>query len=149
MVWAAISWRVKVSLVVVDGNLNANRYVNMLSKHFLPFRDERYPANCLFLQDNAPTHSAKFTCDFFIEKSITDLVWPPKSRDLNFIENAWRELTRRLYARGRQFDTTEDLHEALIYAWEKLDTGYIRKLIRSFPRRLVDRFNVRGRHTRY
>ena len=128
MVWAAISWRRKISLVVVDGNLNANRYVNMLSEHFLPFRDELYPAGCLFLQDSAPAHSAKFTSDFFMEESITDLGWAPKSPDLNVIENTWGELTRRLYARGRQFDTTQDLHEALLYEWEKLEIDYIRKL---------------------
>ena len=73
-----------------------------------------------------------------MKESITDLGWPPKSPDLNLIENAWGELTRRLYARGRQFNTTEDLYEALFYEWEKLDIDYIRKLIRSFPRRLVD-----------
>ena len=86
---------------------------------------------------------------FFMDESITDLGWPPKSSDLNVIENAWGEFTRRLHARGRQLDTTEDLREALLYEWEKLDIDYIRKLIRSFPRRLVECFNARGGHTRY
>ena len=47
MVLAGIIWRSKTSLVV-DGNLNANEYVNMLSVRSLPFRDEHHAGDSLF-----------------------------------------------------------------------------------------------------
>ena len=128
-----ISWRGKTPLVVVNGTLNADEYVQMLEENFIPFRDEFYPNGVTFQQDNAPAHSPKHTRDIFAEEGITDLPWPAKSPDKNWIENVWGELSRRLYDGGRQFDTVEDLHEALFYDWDKLDLVYIRKLTSSMP----------------
>ena len=34
---------------------------------------------------------------------------------MNVIENAWGMLSRNLYRSGRQFDTVDDLREALFY----------------------------------
>ena len=135
-VWGGISWRGKAPLVVVNGTLNADEYVHMLEEHFLPFCDEFYPNGVTFQQDNAPAHSAAHTRDFFAEESITDLPWLAKSPDMNCIQNAWGELSRRLYEGRRQFDTVEDLREALFYEWDKLCLVYIRKLISSMPDRI-------------
>ena len=136
MIWAGISWRGKTNLVVVEGILDAVAYTNMLSEHFLPFMDDHYPEECVLQQDNAPAHSAKHTGAYFMETEITDMGWPPKSPDLDCIENCRGELSRRLYDGGRQFDTAEDLLEALHYEWEELDIDYIRKLISSMPNRV-------------
>ncbi len=68
---------------------------------------------------------------------------------MNCIENDWGELSRRLYHAGRQFDTVEDLREALFYEWEKLDLGYIRKLIRLMPDRVEMLQRKRGGMTTY
>ena len=65
IVWAGISWKGKTDLVVANGTLDANEYVMMLQAHLLPFRDEYHPSGCVFQQDNAPAHTAKFTKDFF------------------------------------------------------------------------------------
>ena len=122
MVRGGISWRGKTLLVVVNGTLNADEYVTMLKEHFLPFRDEFYPNGITFQQDSALAHSACHTRDFFVTEGITDMPWPEKSPDTNCIENAWGELCRGLYRGGRQFDSVEDLHEALFYEWDKLTT---------------------------
>ena len=39
---------------------------------------------------------------------------------MNCIENAWGELRRCLYEGARQFETLEDLREALYYEWDKI-----------------------------
>ena len=65
MVCGGISWKRETPLVVVNGTLNAEEYVNMLQEFLLPFRDEFYPQGIVFQQDNAPAHTANFTHEFF------------------------------------------------------------------------------------
>ena len=93
--------------------MNAVAYKSMLEEFFFPFMNEYYPDVCVLQQDKASVHFVRHTRDFYMEMEVTDLGWPAKSPDLNCIENAWGELTRRLYNGRRQFDTVEDLPEAL------------------------------------
>ena len=141
--------RSKSKLVVVKGTLNAAEYVDMLSRALLPFIEDHHPEGCIFQQDNAPAHTAQHTRDFFMESGTTDMVWPPRSPDLNCIENAWGELVCALYRNGRQFDSEEDLCEALFYEWDNLQLSYIRKLITSMPNRAHECLVRKGRTTSY
>ena len=75
--------------------------------------------------------------------------WPAKSPDMNCIENMWGELVRRVYSQGRQFDTVDDLREALMYEWEKIDLPVVQNLIASMPRRVVELMVQRGGVTKY
>ncbi len=71
--------------------------------------------------------------------------WSPRSHDLNCIEKAWGELSRRLYDSGRLFDSVDDLREALFYEWDELELDYIRKLIFSMADRVEACRKNRGR----
>ena len=148
-VWAGISWKGKADLVVVNGTVNANDYVEMLEKNVLPFRDEYYPNRFIFQQDNALAHSAKLTREFFATEGILDMEWPPRSPDMNCTENAWGELSRRLYEAARQFETVEDLREVLYYEWDKIDLDYIKSLISSMPERVDELRRNSGPPTHY
>ena len=121
----------------------------MLQERLLPFTDDQYAGDFVFQQDNAPAHSAQHTNDFFLTEGIDVLPWPAISPDLNCIENCWGELSRKLYARNRQFDSTEHLMEALYYEWDNLDLTYIRTLIKSMPDRVRECRNERGGVTKY
>jgi len=56
MEWAAISWRYRTPLTVVDGNLTARRYVDkVLEPCVLPFL-QAHPDVNTFQQDNARPH---------------------------------------------------------------------------------------------
>ena len=111
MVWAGISWRAKTLLVFVDGNMYSIAYVSMLD----PFIEENYPTGLVFQQDGAPCHTSKFTREYFMEEEIVELAWVARSPDMNPIENIWGILARAVYREGRQFDTLDDLREALQY----------------------------------
>ena len=53
-VWGAISWYGKSQLHFIQGNINANRYMNeILGPVLLPFY-RQHPRHAHFLQDNAP-----------------------------------------------------------------------------------------------
>ena len=104
---------------------------------------ERFSARC------ASAHTAKLTKEYMEDMKMELMDLPAKSPDMNCIENAWGALVRALYDGGRQFDTIKDLHEALIYEWEKLDIEYIRSLISSMPRRVWELYKKRGNETKY
>ena len=149
MIWGAISWRGKTNLVRVKGTLDAGEYVQMLEEHLMPFIEEHHTGGCVFQQDGAPAHSAKHTREFLMMAGITDMVWPAKSPDLNCIENMWGEMARRVYHGGRQFESEEDLLEAIYYEWNNIGLDYVRDLIRSMPNRADECLKKRGRITNY
>ena len=57
MVWAGISYNRMTNLVVINGNLNAQRYRDeILAPVVIPFTNA--DANFIFQQDNANSHTA-------------------------------------------------------------------------------------------
>ena len=141
MIWAGITWRGKTELVIVDCNMNAEKYLAMLQAHLEPFIQEYYPKDATFNQHGAPAHSVKFTRDYFAAAEITDMERVPQSPDMNPIDNRWATLALAVYDNGRQFDTTDDLKEALFYESEKLEQSEIQKLISSMPRRIWEPYS--------
>ncbi len=58
-------------------------------------------------------------------------------------------MTRNLYAGDQKLDTIDDLKEALLYEWHKLDITYLRNLISSMPDRVRECGNNEGGETSY
>ena len=69
MVWASISAEGKSNLVFIDGNINANKYINILDKNPIP----KIGSNAIFQQDKATSHTAYVTKTFLNEKNIAVL----------------------------------------------------------------------------
>ena len=61
--------------------------------------------------------------------------WSLKSPDFNCIENIWGVLNQKVYEKGRQYDSEEDLREALFCACDDIILVDIRKLINPMPNR--------------
>lgn len=95
--WGAIGYEGPVTPIVrIVGRFNSNHYLRILKTHVTPimnrFMDDGDP--CIFMQDNAPTHTAAIVMNYFSRRRYEVMEWPPKSPDLNPIENLWGEMER-------------------------------------------------------
>lgn len=147
MVWGAISYNRKSELVLVQGNLTANRYIDqILRPHVLHLVD---PQRQLYQQDNARPHTARATVDYLADNNINTLPWPSKSPDLNPIEHLWDQIGRRVRRRRLQPQTLQQLFHALQEEWRRIPQQNIQRLIRSMPRRCRAVVAAGGGHTSY
>ncbi len=64
-VWAAMG-----SLHVLEGTMNAERFIKVLEQHMLPSRRR------VFQQDNAKPHTAAITTAWLHSRRVRVLIWP-------------------------------------------------------------------------
>ena len=126
----------KTNLIVVQGNLNAQGYINqILQPEAVPFLQRHGPA--LLMHDNARPH-----------RNNINVPWPAVSPDMNPIEHIWDYIGRKVRTRGNVHNL-RDLENALIQEWNNIPNVVIRRYVRSMPGRFAACINSRGGHTRY
>ena len=70
MVWGGISLNHKTDLVIIDGNMTAERYIDqVLRPHVVPFLQQHNDTRIL-QQDNARPHAARVTREFLGNQEI-------------------------------------------------------------------------------
>ncbi len=136
MVWGCISTYGMGSLHVLEGIMNAERYIKVLEQHMLPSR------RCVFQQDNAKPHTAAITAAWLRSRRVRVLNWPACSPDLSPIENIWRIIKRKI--RQRRPRTLQQLETYIRQEWDQIPTPKLQKLITSMPRRLQTVLKRRG-----
>lgn len=152
MIWAGIVGHELVGPFKVEEGvkMNSKYYCDFLERNFIDWLDEQPLAkvkSLIFMQDNAPSHASKFTKSWlqeqgFVGESYMD--WPPNSCDLNPIENLWSILKRDIYANGRQFNSKDDLWEAVKVAASNVSTTTIAKLTSDVDNRLLKVIEKKG-----
>ena len=71
MVSSGILATAKADLVFIEGNLNAQRYINeILTPHVLPFLRQMPVANTIFQDDNARPHRARIVDNFLRTSNV-------------------------------------------------------------------------------
>ncbi len=143
MVWGCISAYGMGSLHVLEGTMNAERYINVLEQHMLPSRRHLFQGRpCVFQQDNAKPHTAAITTAWLRSRRVRVLNWPACSPDLSPIENIWR--TIKLKIRQRRPRTLQQLETYIRQAWDQIPTPKLQKLITLMLRRLQTVLTRRG-----
>ena len=148
MVWAGINNNRKTNLVIINGNLNAQRYSDeILAPVVIPYVNAN--PNAIFQQDNARSHTARLTTQYLQANNVDVMEWPSKFLDLSPIEQVWDLLDRRVRQRAVQPQTLRQLQHALVQEWNYIPMNVIRQYIRSMRRRCRAEIQSAGRHTRY
>jgi hypothetical protein len=134
------------------GGYSASSYLETLEEGLLL----HYKPGDIFMQDNAPIHTANVTKRFFEDHGVWVLDWPPFSPDINPIEHLWYALKKQLYKdypHLRQIDGTQgswdEFCEALQTCWQRLPNSLLRRLIESMPNRLAAVRAAKGWQTKY
>ncbi|GFV52111.1 transposable element Tcb1 transposase [Trichonephila clavipes] len=91
MVWGAIDYDSRSTLIVMRGTLKCQRYVDdILRPHVGPFLNGLPRA--IFQQDNARSHTVRAAQDFL--RHFQTLPWLAHSPDLSPEELVWDQLKR-------------------------------------------------------
>ena len=160
MVWAAFVGKEQSNLVRVarDPDAKKNGYT---AASYVDLLEEEIPTmwepGLLFMQDNAPIHTARIVREWLEENGIDVLEWPPYSPDLNPIEHLWFRLKNLVYQVnpdiekvGGSADTVrEALFKALERAWTMIPEDLMLDLLRSMQRRVEAVIVADGWYTRY
>ena len=131
-----MSHKGKDCATLYSSRINADRYIETLENHLLPSIIIFYGAssNYKFQQDGAPAHTAKRSKEWFDEKNVEVLQNPPRSPDLNPIENIWSWIDRHLTR--TQITSVDHLKEILEQKWSEVPIELCMSLVESMPKRV-------------
>ncbi|GFT05319.1 DDE_3 domain-containing protein [Trichonephila clavipes] len=142
MVWGAIAYDSRSTLIVMRGTLTDQSYVDdILRPHVGPFLNGL--PGVIFQHDNARPHTARVAQDFLHHFQI--IPWPVCSPDSSPVEHVWDQLKRQMPSchsvHGLEL-TVQDL-------WARLTQDNMRCLINSMPDSVMACIAAEGVPTRY
>ena len=146
-VWAGFSVEGRTAIAIFRDTVNAPYYQGLLFNHLLPYTDRFESEHLIFMQDNAPPHTAKSTKEFLGRQKFWTMDWPPNSPDLNPIENAWGKLTRIIYVKKRRPRSIDELELAIEREWLAIPQDYFKDLVMTMLDRMFQVLMAKGRHT--
>ncbi|GIY72297.1 transposable element Tc3 transposase [Caerostris darwini] len=149
MVWLAVGYGGRTSLVFLNGRQKHRDYIQVLNSEFLPYGSDLGGEEWKFQQDGASLHTATGVKNWFLTNNVDVLPWPAKSPDLNIVENIWAMLVRRVYADVRQFDSLTQLREALNDSWDNFCQTEVQSLYNSLPNRIFEVIKANGKNIPY
>ena len=80
-------------LVVVERAMNRHRYIQILGNQMLPWATGVFGHNFVYVQDNAPPHTARDTLAFLDQQNGEVVELPYQSPDMNPIEHVWDQMS--------------------------------------------------------
>jgi hypothetical protein len=131
-------------LTRIHGNLNSDKYCEVLQEIFPVIIDEFLDNDFIFMHDRHPAHTSARTREFLQEEypGIAErmLDWPPKGADLNPIENIWSLLVYGVSQLSRLFGiptNADQLFEYTEIIWSAIrDQNLHINYIQSMPTRM-------------
>lgn len=101
------------------------------------------------LIDNASIHA--MGVKYLEQIGVQVMEFPPKSNDLNIIENVWAELQKILNRKLRSMtiSTKDELLKLIEQSWNEIPGSFIRNCVLSMPARLKEVIRMKGKQTKY
>lgn len=135
--------------------MNAEFFAHFVRRHFPNLFDiagiEGQPK--IFLMDNDPSQTSARAKAAFAQLGYTMQKIPPRSPDLNPIENVFHLVRKNLEAQTRKNNIThqtwEQFKEAVRYSIWSTSKDIIDKTISSLPKRLQQIIATKGKRTKY
>ena len=149
MVWGCFCNDKLGPLVLIEGTLNSDKYIELLKEYLIPFLNNLGAENHIFQDDNAPCHASIKTREWKQENLIERLPWPAQSPDLNLIENLWDELEKRIRTRKPIPKNKNEFFAALQTEWYKIDKSKLTQLVKSMRYRVAEAIRYKGHPTKY
>jgi len=112
MVWMMLMPNGLLAHRIITGKFNSKNYISLLEDMIVPIMKLNFGFDFIFQEDNSPVHKAKIVKDFMIASNICVLDWPPKSPDINIVEDVWGMIAEKVYD-GPQFKNNNDLIEKI------------------------------------
>ncbi len=114
------------SLHVLEGTMNAERYIKVLEQH-APLQ-----MTCISAGQCKP-HTAAITTAWLRSRRVRVLNWPACSPDLSPIENIWRIIKWKIHQRWPW--TLQQLETYIRQEWDQIPTTKLQKHITSLPKK--------------
>lgn len=149
MIWGAVSTATRTPLVVIDGTLTSQRYIDTILRPVVLPHLRAHGDVTVFQQDNARPHSARLTRDFLDGQQVDVMPWPAYSPDLSPIEHVWDILKTAVSRRRPAPQNRQQLIAAVQEEWERIPQHRITRLVQSMRRRCTACVRANGGHTRY
>lgn len=135
----------------IDGHLTGQQYKDILENVFLPSVSIIYPNGFKMVHDNSPIHTSRVVREWIgRQQNVQLLPHPPRSPDLNPIENLWgvaqRQIENLYQAPPRD---RNELWTRVENAWEDISVQFCQNSIQSMPGRLQEVIDRQGNWTNY
>ncbi|GFU63877.1 transposable element Tc3 transposase [Trichonephila clavipes] len=142
MVWRAIAYDSRSTLIVMRGTVTGQCYVDDILRPHVGLYLNGLPG-AIFQQDNARPHTARVAQDFL--RHFQTLPWPAHSPNSSPVEHVWDQLKRQMSS----CHSVHDLESTVQDLWVHLPQDNIRCLINSMPDRVAACIEAGGGPTRY
>jgi len=146
-VWGMIGIGVKRLVVLPECGITGPVYKRVvLQRHVVPLFEELKAAGRqpVFMQDGARAHTSHANIKYLTSKLVRILLnWPPRSPDLNPIENLWA-LIQELVSNHGPADK-EELTAFVLQVWDAIPQSVVDNYVRSFADRVNECIAKEGR----
>ncbi|GBN83533.1 hypothetical protein AVEN_107628-1 [Araneus ventricosus] len=139
-------------LIRLETTPTGDRYLDILTDHLLSCMSIVHSDRLgQFQQDNVTPHASRVATKWLQEHSpdFRYFHWPPKSPEMNIIEDIRDELLHVVENRSPPPRTLMDLWTFLKDEWYELPPRYLQTLIESMPHRVAALLCARVGPTRY
>lgn len=149
-VWCCLIYGLKPLIYLAGENFQSSDYIKILND-VIKSRIPDFKSNYIFQQDNASIHVSNETKSYFREESLSVLVWPPCSPDLNIVEQIWSILQKKLdkITIKTKIKDQDHLFSIISGLADTITISQVNTLFDSVPNRIKCVLKSNGGFTRY